>query len=590
MCDFIYTKKKESSSKLKECFNRVYEEEVELSVFSSENCTLAFSENIYNGFKSYKVDNYICVVIGGPVLKFRTNTFISKKNSNEGTKSIFDRWIKDDNIKWDKDLDGPFVVLLFDTQAGSLKLITDMLSFIPVYQNISDSHTVVCTHINIIDFLYPGSVDQVSVADFVMNNVVTFPYTIIEGVVQIFPASEHNWCLKGEGIKYNYQNYWLPVEVSSAEKDNISALAKRLQNGLKNYMDRVLEAKPKVGILMSGGEDSRSVVGMMPKNYPKEGFIYSETENNEVNIARRVAELNNVNFKVGFLMKNHFARTMESCSNLIGVGADCANVHSFGFHKKLNFNKYDAVFGGFLADTFLKNLWAAKLQQKNKAMLFVTNDLLLNVKNYVNCEHSQINNGFIEKVNKRRMMHWNAISKFRPNTTQEWMGIWPISMQRDVPNIYGNRRIFRNYEPFTSSEVIKVGSIASQEIKKNKVLFQKAMKPYLKNTKWIEHDQGYLPYFSYQINRILFIPILKVVFRIMRNHRNTLANWPEVFRREDIKFKEKKYLPILHKYCFELFKECTKLKLIDNTKFNDFQKRNLLQLCYFLTTKERFEK
>ncbi len=589
MCDFIYTNKKKSSSKLKECFNRVYEEEVELSVFSSENCTLAFSENIYNGFKSYKVDNYICVVIGGPVLKFRTNTFISKKESNEGTKSIYDRWIKDDNMKWDEDLDGPFVILLFDTLAGSLKVITDMLSFIPVYQNISDTHTVVGTHINIIDFLYPGSVDQVSVADFVMNNVVTFPYTIIEEVVQVYPASEHNWSLKGRDIKYNYQNYWLPIEVSSADKDNISALAKRLQNGLKNYIDRVLEAKPKVGILMSGGEDSRSVVSMMPKNYPKDGFIYSETENNEVSIARKVAELNNVNFKVGFLNKNHFARTMESCSNLIGVGADCANVHSFGFHNKLNFDKYDAVFGGFLADTFLKSLWAAKLRPKNKTRIFGINDSLLKVKNYVDCKNSEINRAFIEKVNKRRRMHWNVISKFRPTTTQEWMGIWPISMQRDVPNIYGNRRIFRNYEPFTSSEVIKIGSIASPDIKMNKVLFHKAVKPFFKKTKWIAHDSGYFPYFSHKMNKIVFIPILKIVFRVTRSNGQTLASWPEVFKREDVKSKEKKYLPALHKYCYEVFKESNKLKLIDNTQFNDFQKRNLLQLCYFLSLKDRPE-
>ena len=583
MSDFIYTNDKKSFAELKDCFNRVYEEEIELSVFSSDNCTLALSENIYNGFSLYKVDNHICAVIGGPVLKFRKNCFISKNKSNEGTKSIYDRWIQDDNMKWDEDLDGPFVVILFDNNTGSLNVITDMLSFIPVYHNISNTHAAVGTHINIIDYLYPGSVDQVSVADYVINNVVTFPYTIIDGLVQVYPASEHKWCYKSEDIKYNYQNYWLPVEESSHEKDNISVLAKRLENGLKNYVDRVLEANPNIAILMSGGEDSRSVVSMMPKKYPKDGFIYSETENNEVYITRKVAELNNVNFQVGCLMKDHFARTMELCSNLIGVGADCANVHSFGFHKKLNFGAYDAVFGGFLADTFLKGLWAAK--RKKKSWLNRKNDSTTEIQNYAKCEDSQINSGFIEQVNVRRQIHWNTILRFRPTTAQEWMGIWPISMQRDVPNIFGNRRIFRNYEPFTSSEVIKIGAVASQDIKKNKALFQKAMKPYLKKTKWIEHDQGYLPYFSYNINRIIFIPFFKIVFRVNRSHGHTLSNWSEVFKRKDIKVKEKKYLPALHKYCFELFKEGDNLKVLDNDNFSAFQKRNLLQLCYFLTIK-----
>jgi hypothetical protein len=169
------------------------------------------------------------------------------------------------------------------------------------------------------------------------------------------------------------------------------------------------------------------------------------------------------------------------------------------------------------------------------------------------------------------------------------MGIWPISMQRDIPNIHGHRRIFRSFEPFTSSEVIKVGAIASQDIKKNRVLFQKAMKPYLKRTKWIFHNKGFLPFFPYWLNRVSFIPFFKLISRFRRNSDTTLADWSEVFKREDLKIKEEQYLPALHEYCENLFKEGKKFKLIDNLNFNYFQKRNLLQLGYFLKTKFKSE-
>ncbi len=587
MSDFIYSNKTIPKSKLEESFKRAYRKDSAVSIFSTEMCCLAITENIYNGFSPYKAYNHICVVIGGPVLQFRDNKFITTKGSCEGTKSIYERWIIEKTIIWDKDLDGPFVVLLFDLNTGNLEVVTDLLSFIPVFQNNSTSNILVGTHINTLDFIQPCPIDQVSVADFIMNYVVTFPHTILKDIEQVFPASVHTWVNEKSKINYSYKNYWLPYESANKEKDDLPTLAKRLRAGMNNYINRILEASPKVGILMSGGEDSRSVVGMIPKKYPKTGFIYSESENDEIAIAKKIAQKNNVKLNIAKMHKSYFAENMEACSDLIGVGADGSNVHSYGFYKSLGFDKYDAILGGFLADTFLKSLWATKRKKKFSSRIFGIKDHIAKINECHERSHESINSALVSEVNNRRRLHWECLKKIRPNTIQEWMGIWPISMQRDIPNIYGHRRIFRNFEPFTSNEVIKVGVIASQEIKLNRILFQRSMKPVLKQMKWVPHNAGHLPYYPYWINNILFIPLFRVLTRLRCKQGSTLANWSNVFKHPLVKQKEKLYLSFVISYCDKLFANTSDLKILDNPEFNDFQKRNILQLGYFLSMKEK---
>ena len=280
MSDFILISNKEKKSRIQNCFNKIYGQNIKLSYFISENSTLVISQNIYNGFNTYVKGNHVCAVIGGPVLNFRNNSFITNEYSNEGTKSIYERWIKKQKMVWHEDLDGPFVIMLFDLESGEFDVITDMLSFIPIYSKLTKTDIILSTHINIIDNIKPTKIDQVSVADYVINTVVTFPYTVLEGVKQIFPASSHKWSFSAKSeIQHSYTTYWLPKEYPVGEECDVECLAKRLQKSLQKYINKTLEAKPKVGLLMSGGEDSRSVAGMIPQKYSKDGFIFCETVN-----------------------------------------------------------------------------------------------------------------------------------------------------------------------------------------------------------------------------------------------------------------------------------------------------------------------
>ncbi|RBW54258.1 hypothetical protein DS884_17545 [Tenacibaculum sp. E3R01] len=585
MSDFVFSNSEIPKNKLELCFGQVYSKKKKIKYFFSRGRTLCFTENIYNGFKSYINGDEICIVLGGPILRFRDNNFISSKrdDNNEGTKSIYERWIVKKEINWDVDVDGPFVVMLFNMKSGQFNIVTDMLSIIPVYQK-KEKEVIISSHINIINLVSSDLLDQVSIADYIINNVVTFPHTIFKNIKQIYPASIHTWLFKQKEYFYGYDNYWLPIEPKKGEEQNVVELANRLRNGVKSFIDQIVDANPKLGLLMSGGEDSRSVAGMVSKNYKKEGFIYCVSRNNEIVIAEKIADCYNINLNIGFIEEDNFINTYKEVTNLVGVGCDSTNVHSYSFSKFFDFQKYDAILGGFLADTFLKSLWSEKKRSNN--FFFKKKESVDENKEYIRCNHSDINDELIEKVNKRRNIHWNLISAFRPRSVQEWMGIWPMSMQRDIPNIYGHRRLFNNYEPYTSNEVIKVGAIAPQKIKLNRILFREAMKPFFKEVKWIPHNAGFLPFFSYKINSILFIPFYKFYFKITSRNKITMTDWDNIFQKEEVKKKGESYFSKIKEECDDLFRNEKNMKLMEGNNFNNFQKRNLFQLGYFLSNRK----
>src|SRR5699024_9760420 len=140
----------------------------------------------YYGFEPYENEQYITIVIGGPVLMFRDNSFLNDKDSFEGTQAIFERWLIGE-MSWDNDLSGPFVVLIINKQTSEITCITDLMSFIPVYLYQSTNNTVLATHVDVLARITEedDNLDEVSIVDFILHGVVTYPHTTYTNVFQI---------------------------------------------------------------------------------------------------------------------------------------------------------------------------------------------------------------------------------------------------------------------------------------------------------------------------------------------------------------------------------------------------------------------
>lgn len=68
-------------------------------------------------------------------------------------------------------------------------------------------------------------------------------------------------------------------------------------------------------------------------------------------------------------------------------------------------------------------------------------------------------------------------------------------MRATVPNIYVNRRLFRSYEPFLGNGVVRISSAVPVGWKLNRKLFNRAMRPFLKQSRFIVHGDGWFPYY-----------------------------------------------------------------------------------------------
>lgn len=492
MSDFIFSKNAFPQGYLTEQIQLIYHsDEPVVKEFHGNWGAVAVSYNPYNGFQPYESAEHICIVLGGPVLCFRDNKFLTGDDEAAGTCAIYKRWM-DNAIQWDEDLSGPFVVLIVNKRTSDLICVTDLLSLIPIfiYQEVED--LMLSSHVDVLARASGElhNIDVVSQIDFIFHNVVTYPYTCFSHLKQISPASIHS--LSGGSFDLSQEFYWLPEENNLYS--SIDQAAEELKSGLQNYVDAITVDMPHIAQFISGGEDSRVLSALLPKSCKRDAFIFLDQINREGKLAKKAAKIYGASICLKIRTKSHYLEILPPCADLVGSGAQYSHVHTFGFHKSCKLNEYSAVFGGFLSDTLLKGLRIKKMSSQDR-FPFLPQTKQSNFTIAKPVYNEIITDEVLSELTLRRQAHLNHVRSFRNESAEEWFNLWPISMQNESPNIHGNRRLFRSYEPFTSKVVVKISAKVPQKWKLNRRLFHKASKSLLAPSKWLFHGDGRLPYF-----------------------------------------------------------------------------------------------
>jgi hypothetical protein len=130
MSDFIYSSIPCPEGRLAERLRSIYPDDPPgVDEFHGGWGSLGVSRNLYGGFGPLETETHLAAVVGGPVLGFRDNSFLTGDDPRAGTRAVFERW-RAGELRWERDLSGPFVVLVVDKAAGRVSFATDLMLFI----------------------------------------------------------------------------------------------------------------------------------------------------------------------------------------------------------------------------------------------------------------------------------------------------------------------------------------------------------------------------------------------------------------------------------------------------------------------------
>lgn len=583
MSDFIYSSIPKPQGELTRYIQGIYHTDAPfITEWHGEWGSLAVSRNLYNGFQPLETDKHIFVVIGGPVLCFQDNMFLMGNDSVAGTRAVYEHWQQSD-IHWDEDLSGPFVALLVDKQNRKVSCVTDLMMFIPVYCYEQLGELMLGTHV---DALASAAdqidvMDTVSLVDFVLNSVITYPFTAYANIRQCHPAAVQEFELNEQCIVVKQTEvYWLPKETYPYSDINQAALA--LREGLQEYVESITVAMNEVAQFISAGEDSRALAGLLPQRLKRDAFIFLDNMNREGHIAKKAAEAYGANFNVKIRSYTHYLDILPEASDLIGTGHQYVHAHSLGFHKICNLDKYSAVFGGYLSDSLLKAAYALKFS--GPGCTFIPEFFISGETQSKPLNSTLFNTEILKVITQRRRQHLQKVQAFRKQTAHEWFVLWPATMRLAIPNLYSNRRLFRSYEPFMANQAVKISAAVPTSWKLNRRLFNKAVCPFLKPTRYLPHADGHLPYYPWWVNSPIRFAVrvnryISKRIGLIKGNQGPWGDWNQIINSKAWKDAIDKNQAGFDALKLAFYKTQIE-KVFEEDQLNLTQKINLLQMLY----------
>lgn len=194
-------------------------------------------------------------------------------------------------------LNGCFVIVIGDLERKRLLIANDRYGFRPLYCSYNDSRLLFSSEIKAIlqDDQFKREINNEAVANFFAFGQLLGDQTFFKGVKVLPPAS----ILICEPGKLSMEQYW---NCEYAENHTISEvdLVDQLVRAFRKAVSKRISADNRYGVPLSGGLDSRSIVGAIDAS--RRGIVaaytYGPPGNNEEKVAKVVAERAGINHKV----------------------------------------------------------------------------------------------------------------------------------------------------------------------------------------------------------------------------------------------------------------------------------------------------
>lgn len=359
-------------------------------------------------------------------------------------------------------LSGQYVIVEADERG--VRILTDMMGFVPVF--VGENRGTIAAVGTLVDPVAVAAgretdFDATSLGELLVNNHVTFPYTTRRGVKELPPASLIEISADG---RMKSEMLWAPTEPARWGK----GFDAEFGEALRVAGEDVTRGVKRVAVMLSGGLDSRAVLGAVPREKRAGVVTYITRENREISVARRVAEAMGVEQRLAWRGEEFYAELMGRAVPLMGgeLRADC---HAFCLADNGLDDAYDMLLGGYLSDTFFKGHFMpnwAKEMHRNKSLkeqvryLARRIGLLPPVRPWQAFREAAIRMGermrpaVRGEMAERQRIRLEEVRKVRPETAEEWVRFWPASRHDDSYGTLVNGKLFVTDELFMHRGVV----------------------------------------------------------------------------------------------------------------------------------------
>ena len=245
-------------------------------------------------------------------------------------------------------LDGSFAVVLHDTRAGAVTLVSDRFNSRPLYYHAGADVLAFASQAGLLLRLSgtPRRLDPLGVAQFLAFQAMVDERTFLADIRALPPSSQLDYP-KGPSPPRRYW-HWRPPE---DEGHPVRTHAERLMEPLVGATARMVEDGRGLALLLSGGLDARAVVGCATQ--PLAAVTLADFDNTEVGLARAIAGARDFPFTFLRRRPEHHVELLDLAVAL-GDGAHRYDNAQFAHLRSVLPAEITALATAYSFDRFLK--------------------------------------------------------------------------------------------------------------------------------------------------------------------------------------------------------------------------------------------
>ena len=255
-------------------------------------------------------------------------------------------------IDFVRDLNGSFIILIYDKTRHRLLICNDRYGSRPIYWCRSNSLLLLSSEVKSIlaEKRIKRKIDISGLVDLMAAGYLLHNKTLIEGI-KLLPSAT---MMVAEGERLDFHQYWSWYDIPQQKLSYGEAIQKMGQLWIQ-AVQRSTEDQQRIGVTLSGGLDSRAILAAADHlGLQIPAWTFGKKECWDIQIAAQVCEALDIEHHISFLSAADFEENIDQIVWLtdghlnVVHGHSLRNIHSMSNHVDVRLHAFalDLLAGG----------------------------------------------------------------------------------------------------------------------------------------------------------------------------------------------------------------------------------------------------